>query len=81
MTMLLDTATIYYSRRPMEGYRLTDFAAGLSLLMKTETERDESDWSDQLQEEEGGVDFSEGGELESGGSGDGLCCTSAPGVA
>lgn len=66
LTLLLDTASIYYSRRPVGGYRLSDFASGLSLVLKTEErEREEREggeggWSDQLQEEEGAVDFSEG---------------------
>jgi hypothetical protein len=57
VTMLLDTATIYYSRRPTGGYSLTDFAAGLSLLIKKESDEEESG---QHHEEEDVVDFTEG---------------------
>ena len=56
-TMLLDAATIYYSRRPLGGYTLTDFAKGLSLLIKKENEHDHLE---QLMEGEEVVDFTEG---------------------
>lgn len=43
VTMLWDVASIYYSRRPIGGYNLTDFAAGLSALIKKENDYDESE--------------------------------------
>ena len=56
ITMLWDAASIYYARRPAEGYTLSGFAAGLSLLMKSESEIDASDTI----HNEDVVDFTEG---------------------
>mmetsp|Transcript_20858 Transcript_20858/g.38798 ORF Transcript_20858/g.38798 Transcript_20858/m.38798 type:complete len:374 (+) Transcript_20858:157-1278(+) len=55
-TMLLDTASIYYSRRPLGGYTLTDFAKGLSTIIRHENDHDQLD---QLSEGEGVLDFTE----------------------
>jgi hypothetical protein len=60
-TMLLDTAAIYYSRRPVGGYSLTDFARGLSLLIRHEHDDEDADQLSDREEEEV-VDFSEGKE-------------------
>jgi len=54
--MLLDTASIYYSRRPLGGYTLTDFAKGLSTIIRHENDHDQLD---QLSEGEGVLDFTE----------------------